>query len=102
MSDCPERDEEQEYRIGIGISPFPLISALSLATACFLLFVGFTVGFVTWQLHSTEEKFCTLMVTLSKPPAPTSQQASQPNASARKYTQELSKDIHQLKEKLGC
>lgn len=102
MGECPERDEEQEYKTGIGIPPFPLVSAVSLATACFLLFVGFTVGFVTWQVHSAEEKFCTLMVTLSKPPAPTNQQANQPNASARRYAQELSKDIIQLKEQLGC
>lgn len=94
MGDC------QPNSVPVQVKPHSTVLAITMAVTFFLLFIGFTVGFVTWQIDSSQAKFCTLMTTLAHAPAPTGKQdVSTP---ARNYDQIISKDIIQLKGSLGC
>jgi hypothetical protein len=76
----------------------PSVIPIILTPFCFLLFVGITIGYVTWSVNTSEHKWCTVIELLNKAPAP----KAAPNNPSRIYDAQLAQDFRVLQTSLGC
>lgn len=74
--------------------------AASMIVMCFIAFTGITVGFVLWQVSSSQHKWCDTISLLTAVPVPSPTDPA--NNPSREESYRLYQDFSSLKGRLGC
>lgn len=78
--------------------------SIFMIAVSFILLAGFTVGFVQHAIDENNQKFCTVLITLTQPKVsdPTAEPKTEYGKQQQEFNEEIARELRELSQKYKC